>query len=279
MILAGMTLYNPDIRSMKENIAAIYSQVDKLICVDNGSTDVEALEKIILEDFPKTHIIKNGENVGVAVALNQMFGYAKDNDYEWVLTLDQDSYCPNNLIEEYKKYMGLEKLGCLCPIICDRHYENKEKLQGEYTEVDKCITSACLTSVGIWEEVGGFLSDLFIDFVDHDFCAKLIETGYKIIRVNTVALQHEIGWGKSYKFFGRRITALNHPPFRKYYMVRNWVYYIKVHKKTINVAEEYSKLIFFFVKTIIYEKNRKQKLKEMVRGLKDAKKFYESHAK
>ena len=277
MILAGITLFNPDIPVLKKNIVSVRKQVDRLIVVDNGSDNAKETEQQLRQEFPDVHIIKNGKNVGIAKALNQIFSFAKQEGYEWVLTLDQDSCCPKDLIVTYEKYMSDPQVGAICPVICDRHYENKDKLKGEYSIMDKCITSASLTPVRVWEEVGGFLDDLFIDFVDHDFSAKLLEQDYKIIRVNTMRLEHEIGRGKSHLFFWRRVTTLNHPSFRKYYMVRNWRYYIKAHKRVINVPLENIKFVFFFIKTILYEKERKAKLKEMMRGWKDAKGLCEKH--
>lgn len=279
MILAGITIFNPDIEMLKKNIAAITEQVDGLICVDNGSTEIEVIEKEIQNEFPMVEIIKNHANLGIATALNQMFDYAKTHEFQWVLTLDQDSVCPDNLMTEYKRYMDIENLGSLCPVICNRNYENREVLDGEYTLMDKCITSASLTPVHVWEAVGGFLEELFIDFVDHDFSAKLIEQGYKIVRINSVLLEHEIGQGRDVCFFGKKITVLNHSPFRKYYMVRNAVYYMKQHKVVINVTTEKLKLMFLFIKTGLYENHRKEKLKEMFRGLKDAKTFCKEHVK
>ncbi len=273
MILAGITLFNPDIIGLRNNIAAIIDQVDKLICVDNGSEKICEIENDIKEKYPQIILIKNNCNVGVATALNQMFEYAEKKGYKWVLTLDQDSVCPNNIISEYKKYISEVDLGSLCPIINDRNYENRDIIQGEVAYVDKCITSASLTSVDVWRTVGGFEDELFIDFVDHDFSAKLIENNYNILRINTVKLEHEIGHGKSHNFFGMKVTVLNHSPVRKYYMTRNWIYYMKAHKKVVNVMRERFKFIFFFIKTLLYEQNRYKKLKAMCHGLKDAKIF------
>lgn len=279
MILAGITIFNPDIEMLKKNIAAIIDQVDGVVCVDNGSTEIEVIEKDIQNEFPQVEVIKNHANLGIAVALNQMFVFAKEHGFEWVLTLDQDSVCPDNLMTEYKRYMTFENLGSLCPVICNRNYENREVLDGEYTLMDKCITSASLTPIQVWEAVGGFLEELFIDFVDHDFSAKLIEQGYKIVRINSVLLEHEIGQGRDVCFLGKKITVLNHSPFRKYYMVRNAIYYMKQHKAVINVTTEKLKLMFLFIKTGLYENHRKEKLKEMFRGLKDAKAFCKEHVK
>ena len=101
MILAGITLFNPDVARLEENISSIYGQVDRVICVDNGSDNIKSIEDCVLKNWKNITIIKNGKNEGIAKALNQMFEFAIEQQYEYVLTLDQDSVCPDNIIEEY----------------------------------------------------------------------------------------------------------------------------------------------------------------------------------
>ena len=73
-------------------------------------------------------------------------------------------------------------MGSLCPQCVDRNF--KSELNNEdVIEVDKCITSASLVPVSAWNDVGGFNEELFIDFVDHDFCAKLKEHGLSLIHI------------------------------------------------------------------------------------------------
>lgn len=273
MIVAGITLFNPNMEILEKNIAAIVNQVDGLVCVDNGSKNLDEVQQKVLSKFPTVVLQKNSENLGIATALNQMFLFAKSVNADCVLTLDQDSICPDNIIEEFKKYLDTPDIGSLCPNIMDRNYESKDfvQVEEETTYVNGCITSASLTPVKAWEAVGGFLEELFIDFVDHDFCAKLVEHGYKILRVNKVVLNHEMGQGKTVSFLGNKITVLNHSVFRKYYMARNWIYYMKAHKTVINTIEEHIKFMFFFVKTFLYEDNRFEKMKVMFRGVRDAK--------
>ena len=115
MILAGITLFNPDVARLEENISSIYGQVDRVICVDNGSDNIKNIEDCVLNNWKNITIIKNGKNEGIAKALNQMFEFAIEQQYEYVLTLDQDSVCPDNIIEEYNKYLDEHKLGSLCP--------------------------------------------------------------------------------------------------------------------------------------------------------------------
>ena len=52
---------------------------------------------------------------------------------------------------------------------------------------------------------------------------------------------------KKYSILGVKFTALNHSAMRKYYMVRNWIYYMNEHKDIINLkAEKKSYRLFFF---------------------------------
>lgn len=271
--LAGITLYEPNAQRILENIEAILPQVDKLICVDNGSKNINEIRDCIQRKYPEVEIIENLQNLGIAKALNQMFSYAEEHGYDWVLTLDQDSVCPSNLMEEYKKYIQLEGVGVLSPRMIDRNFEKDIITEGSYDYVEKCITSASLTSVDAWKRVGGFWEYLFIDFVDHDFCAKCVKQGIKIIRVNTVALLHELGNGVHYNFLGRRVTALNHSPFRKYYLVRNWLIYMKVHRDVIDYKAERNSYRFFYLKTLLFEKQKLEKLVQMLKGRRDGKKF------
>lgn len=297
-VLAGITLYNPNIDRLKENIDAIYSQVAEVVCVDNESDDFKQIKQLLLSKYPGIVVIPNKKNLGVAKALNQMFAYAKENGFDWVLTLDQDSVCPNNLIKSYREVVsrlnefddsfmlqdeqlrqeneGLRHVGILCPQTVDRNFDSGTDHQEKYTLVDKCITSASLTSVKTWETVGGFWEELFIDFVDHDFCAKCKEHGIKILQLNDVQILHELGNGVHHNFLGRRVTALNHSPMRKYYMVRNWIIYMHVHKDVIDYKKERNSYRFFYLKTFLFEKQKLEKLKQMRKGRRDGKEFVKS---
>ena len=51
MILAGITLFNPDVARLEENISSIYGQVDRVICVDNGSDNIKSIEDCVLKNW------------------------------------------------------------------------------------------------------------------------------------------------------------------------------------------------------------------------------------
>lgn len=271
MVLAGITLYNPEIDRLEENIVSIQNQVDRIICVDNGSKNIVEIETFLKNKFPEIHLQRNKENRGIAAALNQIFIYGKEKGFDWVLTLDQDSVCPENLMKEYRKYWHLEGVGVLSPRIIDRNFEKNIETDTEYDEIDKCITSASLTSVETWEKVDGFWEYLFIDYVDHDFCAKCVECGIKILCINRVTLLHELGRGVHKRLLGRQLTVLNHSPMRKYYIVRNRLIYMQVHREVVDIKEERKKYIYFYVKTLLFEDQKWEKFKAMMKGRRDGK--------
>ena len=92
MTAAGIVLYNPDTERLKENIEAILPQVDQIIVVDNGSSNVDEICEL-LNKYEQIKFIWNEENYGIAKALNQLLYFAYKNDVEWILTIDQDSVC------------------------------------------------------------------------------------------------------------------------------------------------------------------------------------------
>ena len=101
-IIAGIVLFNPDIDRLKENVGAIFCQVDKVVFIENGSKKIDYIDNI---DCENGIFIYNKENLGIAHALNQILDYAASNNYEWALTLDQDSVASPNLIQVFAKYV------------------------------------------------------------------------------------------------------------------------------------------------------------------------------
>ena len=84
-----MVTYHPSF-AMIENLQRILPQVQSLVMVDNGSTGDE-LEGLRTASRDRGFsLIENGKNLGIAEALNQGVGWAKNNGYPWVLLLDQD---------------------------------------------------------------------------------------------------------------------------------------------------------------------------------------------
>ena len=78
-----------------------------------------------------------------------------------------------------------------------------------------------------------------------------------------------MGNGPKYSILGVKFTTLNHSAMRKYYMVRNWIYYMNEHKDIINLKAEKKSYRLFFLKSQIFEDDKLKKMKQMLKGRRD----------
>lgn len=264
-VIASIVTYNSDIHRLKLNIEAILSQVNEIIIIDNGSSNVDDIQKYISK-YESITIIKNCTNKGIATALNQAAEYAVRKGYDWIITLDQDSIAPDNLVSVYYNFVNFKDIGIVCCKIVDRNFGEfqgqKLKTKG-YEEVPMCITSASMMNLNAWKQVGGFDEKMFIDSVDFDICLSMREYGLKIIRTYDAALLHEVGHSEIRKLFGKEYQIYHHSPLRYYYMVRNGVYLGVKHHFIIKAV--YRVLRLFFL-VILFEENKLRKAKMMVLG-------------
>lgn len=269
-ICAGIVLYNPNEDRLAENINAILPQVSWLILVDNGSNNIES----ILNQWgkkSKIKFVKNLKNEGIAKALNQMCEIASLEKHKWILTLDQDSVCPSILIDSFMRYTEGDNIGIVCPrfeLNIDG-YSLKEII-ADFEFVDYCITSASLTNLDAWSKSGKFDEWMFIDCVDYDFCLKLKNKGYKIIRLNNVVINHEVGNLRLKKIlFGKTVILHNHNPIRNYYISRNTVYLLKKYWQNRSVYRWIPRLFYWQMCKLIFEKNKSQTIISFLKGIKD----------
>lgn len=262
-ICAGIVTYNPELIRLKENIESIQKQVSKIIIVDNGSKNYNELEKCIFTCKTNYEIIKNKENFGIAKALNQLCEKAIEDNYKWIITLDQDSIAPNNLVEKLEKNIS-DEVAIISPNIVYRNNEKFSIRKNGIEYVEWVITSASLTNLKLWKKIK-FDEKLFIDGVDRDYCIRANQLGYKIIKDYDVELVHELGNLKCRKILGRTIYVTNHSAIRKYYMVRNVIYL----DKKLNENRRFSHIGKNIIKTIAFEKDKIQKIKSIFKGIKD----------
>lgn len=274
-IIASIITYNPDIKRLEQNINSISKQVNEIIVIDNGSNDKEKIAELLQELKIKYTAIYNQKNDGIAKALNQAFICAAEKKYEWILTLDQDTVCAENLVRGLVKHIDKKNIGIIAPKYVDRNFKNVTDNDRGWKFVERCITSASLTNVKAWKDVGGFYEELFIDYVDYDFCAKLIRKDYKIIRDSDVSILHEVGHSKKICIGKHSYVLYNHPPMRDYYIVRNRLYYCNEFGDVWDVKSEKRALTIRCIMIAFFEKNRIKKIKAMLSGWRDSKKLFD----
>lgn len=263
-IAAGIVLYNPELKRLQENIGHIIDQVDQIVLFDNGSNNILNVQKLLLNWGEKIVLIKNDSNIGIASALNRLCRWAFEQNYQYILTLDQDSVCPNGIIDKLLKDMK-PNIAIAAPNIIYRNNETFYERKKGVESVEWVITSASLTDLSIWNIIGGFDEKLFIDGVDKDFCYRAREQGYRILKDFDIELLHELGNLSCRKIFGRTIYVTNHSAVRKYYMVRNAFYLDKKHSSN----KRYAIVLKNIFKTVIYEENKVSKIRAIYKGIID----------
>lgn len=275
-IVAIIVTYNVS-SSFSKNVDALLDKVAEIIVVDNGSKQ----ETINMLDSlnGKISLIKLNENKGIAYALNRGIEYALNKSYEWILTLDHDSIVDTNMLtnmlKTYDKMTEVEKEKVV--MITPTHVEEKEMsnkivINSGYEYVLTEITSGALTKAWYYSK-NKYDEKLFIDMVDHEFCLEINKNGYKIIRVNSAILLHNLGESERKRIFRLTITPTNHSALRRYYMSRNRMYVWKRYKGKYDewIKKDKIRFISEFAKIIIFEDDKLNKIKMIKKGISDYK--------
>ena len=264
----GIVTYQPELSRLSDNLRAAFASmmVNRVIIYDNHSDNCETIRQLTALD---SHclLMEGDENRGIAYALNALCQKAVDEGCDWILTLDQDSVIPKGLLEEYNHYTDQDDLGIICPGIIDRNMGREYTRQTSGTEyIRQCITAGNLVRLEVWQKIGGYSEELFIDGVDFDFCMKMGEAGFKILRTNNVCLLQEVGHGRKIPLpFHHQMSALNHSPQRLYYIARNYLYIGRRYHQRWHWAIEVAKRMFIVV---CFEDNRREKLRAMFLGIR-----------
>lgn len=277
-VCAGIVLYEPEPERLSENINAVLPQVEKIYLVDNGSSNISAVNEAFGGQDNIT-IIENGENYGIAKALNRLCSYAKEDGYDWIVTLDQDSVVYGDMVKKMLPLTVNGEIAIIAPFVND-DYEADER-QGnlpETEDVTRCNTSGCMTRLSVWEEIGGFDERMFIDCVDFDYCTRLLKNGCRVVKANRAAIHHRLGKAKEVKFFvpfgklfrieklKRPFYTYNHSPLRTYYYARNILYYMYKHKDFIDMKQERRTYLRWFVLKVFFENQKLKKLWAIIKG-------------
>lgn len=264
---ATVIWYNPDNENIN-NIKTYINYVEKIYIIDNSMKNNMKLSSSLNND--KIEYVYNNKNLGIAKALNLACEKAINDGFEWILTMDQDSSFDSDGIKKYFETfdnMEKENIGIFSPRHILKNDTKEFDESSDFLEVDHVMTSGNLLNLKIWEEIGRFDENLFIDEVDSEICFRIIENGYKVIQLNRIRMFHELGNLEKKNFFTRKISVLNHNHIRKYYIMRNKFYMLKKYKK---YRSRYIYYIFNdFFKVIFYEKDKLRKLKYMFKGIAD----------
>lgn len=258
-------LYNPN-ESVLTNLNSYSNCMDVSVVVDNSDTKNEISQS--LKNDPNFIYIDMDGNKGIAAALNKGIEYLNSNNIDFALTMDQDSlfptkYYPNilKLVNKYKTDYSVIGL----------NFNQDNGGLDEIIEVPYWITSGNFVNISDFMSVGGFMNELFIDYVDFELGYKFKKNGFKICYLKDFSLKHTIGNPIEIHLFGKTYYAMNHSPIRYYYRYRNAYYLYHFVDRQFFKKEYYKEMIVNTLKMLIYEKNQKVKFSMIRKGIQDAK--------
>lgn len=239
-ICASVITYHPEPECLA-NIVRAAAQVDRLLVVDNHSSESVQADLMALADEHHLDLIRNDSNFGVAAALDQAIEWAKANRFEWLLTLDQDTVPHDDMVDQLR-LIG-ESAGDRREIaIIGSNYldgatgvpfASPDRFEGrEWREETTVITSGSLLSLQACEEIGRFRDDYFIDYVDDEYCLRARKLGYRVLLSRAVVMEHAVGSPVHGRRLGRDLISPSPAPDRQYYRTRNLIALAREYRRS-----------------------------------------------
>lgn len=270
--IAGVVVLFNSGKGVLENLETYCSQIGRLYAVDNSSATNASLSGE-LGRIKKVSYIHVGRNSGVAHALNLGAKLAIEEGYDFLLTMDDDSRAAPDMIGQFLMFLkhrkDIDSIGLVSPFHFYANYTDAAQLTNK--EVPTAITSGTLLNLRAYEKVGPFLDELFIDYVDFEYCLRLRRNGFMLYQVGGAVLHHTLGDLVPHRVLFRKIGATHHSSLRIYYRTRNRLYVAKKYFTRFPGFVVSDFIIFGneLIKILLFETERTQKMKMVLRGVFD----------
>ena len=276
-IFAVIVLYRTEVNEFKANLSYHLKNFSSIILVNNSP-------KISLHSFksPKVTIINNLHNIGLASALNVGIIEAKKRGAVMVALFDQDTKLPLNFTQQMLWYINNfpedKTVAVYSPIFHNHVIDETSKHinfkpfrlirglvdESDYAHPHYVITSGSIIPMEVLDDVGLMCEELFIDFVDIEWCLRARRKGYEIVAINKVKIDHYLG-DYMVQFMGRSIPI--HSPLRMYYYFRNGIYLYQLGEidwcwRLVNAMRNLQLFLFY----MLFVKNRSTYIKYSIKG-------------
>lgn len=230
---------------LPECLASIKKQTNQnyqIVLVDNASTDKSV--EYVLNAYSEVHVIRNHANLGFAEGNNIGMCYALENNFDYIVLLNQDTVVDEKWLAELISVAeNNEKVGAAQSLIMLYNDQNRINSAGNIThylgfgycgcyqktlmscptpvndKMEICYASGAsvLFTAKALKDVGLFDEDLYLYHEDTDLSLRLRERGYKIILAKFSIVYHKYEFSRSIAKY--------------YYMERNRLILVFLHYK------------------------------------------------
>jgi rhamnosyltransferase len=274
-VCAVIVTYHPTV-DMIERLPMVLAQVQGLVVVDNGSDAEELAQLRETSQVFGFQLIENIENLGIAMALNQGVQWAISENYPWLILFDQDSRITDGFIDQmfvaWQSHPARERIASMHPRYVDPDTGHEPTfLRADDGGPVTSMTSGALMPTWIFDKIGLFLTEYFIDQVDTEYCFRIRAAGYLVADARNVVLLHATGFPERLHFLFFSFEPTHHSALRRYYISRNR---IALYKKYFHIFPgKISQEIYYgsreTIKSLLAESERPRKLRNFLLGTWD----------
>ena len=213
MTAAVVVVYHPQVEEVLNNIRTYADAVDKVLVWRNSEEEFAVPEDLA----GKLLLLGERKNDYMAKPLNSALAWCKENGYDYLLTMDQDSKWENAAYYVSRALSSSDRdVALYSPFVVGQY----DKPDADY-DAESVITSGSLVNVAIADKLGGFREDYKIYWVDGEFCYWARKNGYRIRVLHDCPLYHRFG-DQTRTLFG--FTASNYAPIIYYFLIRNMLW-------------------------------------------------------
>ena len=290
-VIAAVVTYRPP-QGFEQHLEQLYSEFDKIILVDNGSPSQthEMLQDQARRRDGGLVLILNSKNLGIATALNQGFDWAIRHGYRYIIALDQDSLpepgMAKALSSAYESQPQRDKIAIVAPVVEDPNagilarylrpkyflfFERKRCTEEILENVSIVITSGSMYDLKIYQQLGPFRDDFFIDYVDTEYCLRAKKQGFNIIVACNAHLHHRLGNQQRFKVGPIEVRPTFHSVIRWYYISRNRIPMIRQYSLRFPHWIIYELVInsYGFLRMLLFEDHKLGKILAVLFGCLD----------
>jgi rhamnosyltransferase len=274
-ICAVIVTYHPTSKNI-EQMSSVLAQVQALVVVDNGSSPDEVQTLRTASRSFGFHLIENGDNLGIAEALNHGVRWAKSEGFPWVILFDQDSRITagfvNQMFAAWDVHPQRERVGSIHP----RYADPETQLEAAVPRASdgspvRPMTSGALMPVWIFDRIGWFASEYFIDLVDWEYCFRIRAAGFLVADAKQAMLLHAPGNPAGTTILGHTFHPSHHSAIRHYYISRNCIvfyrkYFFAFPRWILNTV---GRQLHDTLVCLIAEENRARKFRNVLLGTWD----------
>lgn len=223
-----IVLYNPDTDDI-DNVKRI-AQNNVGVVVDNSQEPFMDCDSI-----GKMTYICNKANLGIAEAQNIALRLILKDDYEYVVFFDQDT----RVADDYPLQIALEfsridngRLAILGPQVVNavtgKQYTSVihkyEMSENSFSLRKHIISSGSCISINALKNIGLMWGELFIDYVDFEWCWRAASKGYQCGVTSSLQISHHVGQREL--SIGKYKVIISAPQ-RYFYQYRNFIWLIQ----------------------------------------------------